>query len=80
MDFVPEPAPTELQALSEYVEREFRRLGGLLKAFETIDMNELNAEPERPRDGQVVWADGTNWNPGSGAGIYARISGSWTKL
>ena len=28
------------------------------------------AEPEKPRDGMVVLADGTTWNPGRGEGLY----------
>lgn len=30
----------------------------------------LHAPPEKPRHGLVVYADGTNWNPGSGEGLY----------
>jgi len=40
----------------------------------------LYVEPIKPRDGMVVYADGTEWNPGSGEGIYGYINGSWTAL
>jgi len=36
--------------------------------------------PSNPQEGMVVWADGTNWNPGSGAGLYEYRGGSWQKL
>jgi len=36
--------------------------------------------PERARVGMVALADGTNWNPGSGAGVYCYHSGQWNKL
>ncbi|RMH14906.1 MAG: hypothetical protein D6698_12045 [Gammaproteobacteria bacterium] len=36
--------------------------------------------PTRPQEGMVVNADGTNWNPGGGAGLYQYLSGSWVKL
>jgi hypothetical protein len=36
----------------------------------------LNAEPDKPQVGQIVFADGTNWNPGSGRGLYYYDS-SW---
>lgn len=39
-----------------------------------------HAEPEKIQDGMVVVADGTDWNPGSGAGLYINLSGTWTKL
>jgi hypothetical protein len=40
----------------------------------------LNAEPARIEDGDVANADGTNWNPGSGAGLYERRGAAWHKL
>lgn len=30
----------------------------------------LHTPPEKPRHGLVVYADGTDWNPGSGEGLY----------
>ncbi len=41
---------------------------------------ELNVEPDKPREGVIVFADGTNWNPGSGRGLYQYVSGSWAKI
>jgi hypothetical protein len=40
----------------------------------------LYAEPKRFFDGMVILADGTVFDPGSGAGVYARIGGAWVKL
>lgn len=39
-----------------------------------------NAPPGKPRDGMLRKADGTNWDPGDGEGLYQRISGAWVKL
>lgn len=34
--------------------------------------------PEKPRAGQVEYADGTQWNPGSGEGLYRfNLAGAW---
>ena len=61
-----------------------RELIAISEAFfaevELLRMQILNAEPDKIRDGAVIFADGTNFDPGSGAGIYARISGAWVKL
>lgn len=38
------------------------------------------AAPVKPRDGNIALADGTHWNPGSGAGYYGYRSGSWRYL
>lgn len=42
----------------------------------------LGAEPTRPQDGQFVYADGTNWNPGLGRGFYRynAVDSSWRLL
>ena len=35
----------------------------------------------KPRNGDIRYADGTNWNPGgTGEGIYAYVNGAWAKL
>lgn len=30
----------------------------------------LHVEPPKPEDGDLYYADGTDWNPGSGRGVY----------
>jgi hypothetical protein len=48
----------------------------LLKAmadgFEYVLLQERNAEPRRMLAYMMVMADGTNWDPGSGRGLYRR--------
>src|SRR6187399_2158606 len=36
-----------------------------------------HAAPVKPREGLLVYADGVNWNPGSGPGYYSYVGGSW---
>ena len=36
--------------------------------------------PTKLRDGMIAFADGTQWNPGSGAGVYAYFGATWNKL
>lgn len=40
----------------------------------------LHVAPERPQEGMVATADGTDWNPGAGAGIYQYRAGAWNRL
>lgn len=37
----------------------------------------LNVAPGRPVEGLTVKADGVNWNPGAGAGLYQYRGGAW---
>ena len=36
--------------------------------------------PTKPREGDLRLADGTSWNPGSGAGFYGYYGSAWVKL
>ena len=40
----------------------------------------LTSEPEFPVEGQLAIADGTGWDPGSGAGTYIYRDSIWRKL
>lgn len=35
------------------------------------------AAPDKPRDGMLVYADGTDWDPGSGEGFYSYYNSTW---
>lgn len=62
----------------EWLIEELRRIqASQPEVFEVVF---LNGAPAKPREGMVVGADGTNWNPGGGKGVYAYYSGSWNKL
>lgn len=45
-----------------------------------VALNTLYAAPKRIFDGMVVKADGSTWNPGAGAGVYAYVGSAWVKL
>lgn len=59
-------------------------LNKIAQAMETADqfitLETLYAAPKKYREGTVVKADGTTWNPGAGAGVYCRRGGAWTFL
>jgi hypothetical protein len=46
----------------------------------TLRLQKLNAEPTRLLDGMIAYADGTNWDPGSGAGVYYYNGSAWVQL
>ncbi len=47
---------------------------------EYVILDVLETAPARPQNGMMVYADGTSWNPGSGAGFYGYQAGAWVKL
>lgn len=43
-----------------------------------LAMRVLYAAPAKAKPGQMVYADGVTWNPGSGEGVYRRtLAGTW---
>lgn len=54
--------------------------GGILETGDRLRLPVLTSAPSSPQNGDIVYADGTSWNPGSGAGIYAYEAGAWAKL
>jgi len=73
--------PPELEKIPEFLHQE---LGHIENALASIFNGELlttrNEEPNKLRDGTILIADGTNWDPGSGAGVYVYLNGSWRFL
>jgi hypothetical protein len=76
MAFRPGPAPKG----DEYAAREFEKVAGELALFTHLPLKVLAVEPAKPRDGWIVCANGSDWNPGSGAGFYGRSAGAWVFL
>lgn len=56
------------------------KLVAMQQPVKVLQLDVSYAAPRKIVDGQIVLADGTTWNPGGGAGVYARISGAWVKL
>jgi len=78
--YEPGPLPEEVDDLGLYMVTELKRLGNILYNQATFRLERIHAEPSRPRTGDIRYADGTDWNPGSGEGIYFYNGTSWTNL
>lgn len=81
--YLPQRFTGQLAELPQFVQSEFERLNNGLEApFTHQILEQLNVEPSRKLASKaiIVYADGVNWNPGSGEGIYAYYGGSWKKL
>lgn len=74
------PGTGKVEDLEEHVEEEFSRIEETFNLQDFVHLICLFVEPERPRDGLTVYADGTEWNPGSGEGVYTYYGAAWHKL
>ena len=80
MTYRPGPVPEDIKLLGSYVEKQLTEVSENLDTIDNLTLVELHAEPVKPRTGMVVLADGTDWNPGSGVGVYAYFGGAWNLL
>ena len=79
--WTPNPAPINNDQLSDYLFHELNRLSDIIFNLDVMRLEETNVAPKKPRNGDIRYADGTNWSPGgTGEGIYAYINGAWAKL
>jgi hypothetical protein len=63
--------------------REFARIERAANAADPfLELQYLHVEPVRLRAGMFALADGTDWDPGSGEGLYRRnaLNSAWVFL
>lgn len=71
----------EFEDITRSVNEEFERLNDALESPFTHQLLEvLHTEPSRKFEGMVAMADGSDWNPGSGKGVYVYYSSAWNRL
>lgn len=71
--------PLELQ---RYLRNEILRISNAINALAAGHLDMQTVAPAKPRNGDIRYADGTLWNPGSGVGIYyyKGATSSWVLL
>lgn len=74
------PASDNVADLRDWLLRELQLIAESQLEQTAVELRPIFAEPERPVEGMLVFADGTEWNPGSGAGTYEYRGGAWVKL
>jgi hypothetical protein len=72
MSYIPSSTAADTAVgLRSWLVQELNRIAnGFTVAGQTTTLPVLTVEPAKPETGQVVLADGTAWNPGSGRGLY----------
>ena len=68
--YVPNPVPANSEDLPRYIFEELTKLQGALQENPIAFIEEKNVEPSRVKQGDIAYADGTNWNPGQGENLY----------
>ena len=71
-------SPAEIPAYLDQELSELERAQNDPRDF--ILLNVLHVAPAKVMAGMMVEADGTDWNPGAGAGTYVYRAGAWVKI
>lgn len=80
--YQPDPIgnPQSISDLVAYLVREHQRISNALNSSLPQELEELHQEPRKKREGLLAVADGEDWNPGSGRGIYVWAGAVWTLI
>ena len=82
--YSPAPPPSDLpDSARRYLDEELHKIAGVLQGILSggFKFDVSYAPPDKPRTPMIAYADGTQWNPGSGEGFYCFNSmGVWTPL
>ena len=78
--YAPEPVPSDPKELPAYIERNNRAIEMAINLLAAGHLDETHVAPTKPRTGDIRLADGTDWDPGTGQGVYVYYNSAWNKL
>lgn len=76
----PEGNSVLVEFINGYLRQELEAISQAIHAPDFLLLTKITVEPSKPRDGLTVYADGTEWDPGSGEGVYTYYGSAWHKL
>ncbi len=78
--YAPNDPPIGQQDLRQWIREELVRVSAAISLLAEGHIDASHVAPTRQRDGDIRYADGTDWNPGGGEGIYAYYNSTWNRL
>lgn len=78
MKYAPGIVPQNTEDLQAFLQAELAKISDTIDQIHIYEI--FHAAPSRPVQGMTVYADGTDWNPGSGEGLYRYNGSSWNFL
>jgi hypothetical protein len=81
MLYQPSQVPTNPADYQRFMREELDKIAAALRLVADGHIDPTYAAPDKPRQGDIRYADGTLWNPGGGEGIYFFNSGGvWVQM
>ena len=78
--YVPGIVPDDPKQMRQFMQDELYRIKVAIDALAAGHLTQVHVAPTKPRQGDTRLADGTDWNPGSGQGVYCYYNSTWNKL
>lgn len=75
--YAPGEPPSDAAELQRFLRDELQKISAAIAALAAGHLDKTYVAPAKPRDGDIRYADGASWNPGSGRGIYAHNGAAW---
>lgn len=72
--------PSDPESFRLWVVEQLRRIEDAAIDPILLVTQTLDQAPVKLREGTIAIADGTNWDPGSGAGTYVYRGATWRKM
>ena len=80
--YAPSQVPDDAAEMQRFFSSELHKIATAITGLSLGHLDKTTVVPPKPRDGDIRYADGINWNPGSGTGVYyyKAAASSWIFL
>lgn len=76
--YTPRNVPANVDEIPAFLSQELLNIvKAWLAPVKYVQFEVMHVPPAKFMEGMVAIADGTDWNPGSGAGMYRYQGGTW---
>jgi len=80
ISYSPAQVPDDNNELRRFLGSELNKIQMAISALSLGHIDKTHVAPAKPREGDIRFADGTNWNPSGGKGIYYYDGAAWKLL
>lgn len=78
--YAPNTPPNDAAEMQRFLFDELKKISVAITALSSGHLDITTVAPTKPRDGDLRYADGVLWNPGSGKGVYVYKATVWAFL
>jgi hypothetical protein len=68
--YAPSQLPDDAAEMQRFFSSELQKIATAIAGLSVGHLDKTTVAPAKPRDGDIRYADGSLWNPGSGVGVY----------